>query len=290
MKIEITRSEPSTGGPNRTRREEMAPLFDGEGHDGSGVEVEPEQYVDVSPSLAWPWEMNPQMCTWLVLVPSVKGITEPFALMDSQAAAEQARAGGNAEAAAGGVASYPFSNRYLPLSDQRDDEGELIIDLNPANFDQRWAHFLSMYPQYFENGLPMHGGTEIMAAVEAGDEHFMDELGKRPRNKRPKRARIAHTDGLLSDEAKFRRYLSQAKPVTDLAVSTKTPLGSHGEWDEAWIVAIYGEEGGDGRKAYRQYAELAKDHPWIHPVYFANVMNAAEASEDIAYLAVPTGG
>jgi hypothetical protein len=284
MKIEITRSEPSTGGPNRTKREEMAPLFD-----GPEAEVEPEQYVDVSPSEAWPWDSNPQMCTWLVQIPSVKGVTEPFALLDSQAAAERARAGADAAQAAGGVATYPFSNVYLPLSDQRDDEGDLIIDLNPDNFDQRWAHFLSMYtPRYFENGMPAHGGTMIMSAVEAGDEHFMDELGSRPRAARPKRARMVHTDGLLKDADKFRRYLEQAKPVTDLNASTRTPLGSHGEWDEAWLIAIYGEEGGEGRAAYRQYSELAKDHPWIHLVYFENVVNGAEASEDIAYLAVPT--
>ena len=64
-------------------------------------------------------------------------------------------------------------------------------------------------------------------------------------------------------------------------------LGQHGEWDEAWIVAIYGEEGGESRQAYEQYVEIARDHPWIHPVYFSNVMNPDETAEDIAYLAVP---
>jgi hypothetical protein len=287
MKFSIERGEPTTGGPSRTSREEMAPLFDGTGAEGEGVEAEPEQDVDVSPSLAWPWDSDPSMMTWNVLVPSVKGVTEPFAAMDSQAAAEQQRAGSKLAVAAGGVATFPFSNRYLPLSDQRDDEGDLIIDVNPANFDERWAHFLRMYPRYFENGLPTHGGTVAMEAMAAADEHFMDEFGKRPRAKRPKRPRILHTDGLLQDAKDFLRYLSQAKAVDDPATSTVTPLGQHGEWDEAWIVAIYGEEGGEGHKAYEQYVGLAKHAPWIHPVYFANVMSGDEAAEDIAYLAVP---
>jgi hypothetical protein len=282
--MQIIRTEPDTGGPNRTARQEMAPLFD-----GKDAEVEPEQYVDVSPSEAWPWDSSPSVTTWSVQIPSVKGITEPFAVMDSQAAAEQARGGGAAEAA-GGVATYPFSSRYLPLSDRRDDEGKLIIDVNPGNFDQRWGYFLALYPQFFEGGLPAHGGTVAMAAIKAGDDHFMDEFAERPRDKRPTRARIVHTDGLLSDEVEFRQYLSQAKPVSDPGTSTVTPLGSHGEWNEAWVIAIYGEEGGDGHKAYEQYVALAKDYPWVHPVYFAGVMNADETTEDLAYLAVPTAG
>jgi hypothetical protein len=287
MKISIDRSEPTTGGPSRTSREEMAPLFDGTGEDGEGVEIEPEELPDVSPSLAWPWDTQPEMKTWDVLIPSVRGTIEPFAAMDSQAAAEQARAGGNLAIAAGGVAIFPFSNRYLPLSDQRDDEGELIIDVNPANFDERWAHFLSMYPQYFKNGLPTHGGTEAMSAVEAADEHFMGEFGDRPRGKRPKRARMLHSDGRLQDASAFRKYLSQAVVLEDPGTSTRSVLGRHGEWDEAWIVAIYGEEGGESRDAYEQYREIARDHPWIHPLYFSNVMNPDETAEDVAYLAVP---
>lgn len=287
MKINIEREQPTSGGPSRTNREEMAPIFDGEGKDGEGIEAEPEEIVDVSPSLAWPWDLEPSMMTWNVLVPSVKGTIEPFAAMDSQAAAEQARAGANAAIAAGGVAMFPFSNRHLPFSDRRDDEGELIIDANPANFDERWLYFLSLYPQYFENGLPTHGGTEVMTAVAEADKHFMGEFGNRPRGARPKRPRMLHTDGLLKDAKAFRRYLSDAQPLQDKDLSTHSVLGQHGEWDEAWIVAIYGPEGGEPREAYQQYVEIARDHPWIHPVYFSNVMNAEETSEDIAYLAVP---
>ena len=273
--MQITRTEPTTGGENRTDREEMKPLFD-----GPSAKTEPEQYTDVSPSLAWWWRSNKKMRTWNVLDPSVKAVTEPFALMDSEAGAE-------AGSGAGGVATYPFSDRYLPLSDKRDSEGDLIIDVNPGNFDERWAHFLALYPDHFEHGLPRWGGTEIMSAIEAGDEHYMDEFPDPASRKGRTRARIVHTDGLLGDEQQFRAYLSMAAPVSAPGTSTVTPLGRHGEWDEAWIIAIYGEEGGDSRDAYEQYAEIARTHPWVHPLYFASVMNSGEASEDIAYVAVP---
>jgi hypothetical protein len=280
MQFTITREQPATGGRSRTNREEMAPLFDGEGADGKGLEVEPEELVDVSPSEAWPWVSDENVSTWGIQVASVKLVTVPFAALDSQAAKE-------AGSGAGGVAIWPFSNRHLPFSDQRDSEGELIIDAGPDTFDARWAHFLRMYPQYFENGIPTHGGTEVMTAVAAADEHFMEEFGDRSRAERPKRARILHTDGLLKDAKAFRRYLADATPVLDDKVSARTPLGNHKDWDEAWLACIYGEEGGEARKAYEQYLELAADHPWIHPVYFSDVTNSEEIAEDIAYLAVP---
>jgi hypothetical protein len=290
--MKITLDQPRTGGDNRTERPAES-LFNGPGEEGTGVEVEAEQIIDVSPSEAWPWRINPSINTWQVQMRAVKGILVPFAMMDSQAAREAARAGADVAEAAGGVASYPFSDKYLPLSDRRDDEGDRIIDVNPDNFDERWAHFLTLYPDHFEKGLPTHGGTQVMSAVEASDMHFLGtakepgEFFSRPRGKRPKRARILHTDGLLKDAAKFRAYLAQATAVEDSTTSTVTPLGRHGEWDEAWIIAIYGEEGGEGHQAYEQYVDLAKDHPWIHPLYFENVMNGDEAAEDVALLAVP---
>jgi hypothetical protein len=55
-------------------------------------------------------------------------------------------------------------------------------------------------------------------------------------------------------------------------------------------VAIFGEEGGAGHAAYEQYVKLAKDHPWIHPYYFAGVTNGLEVAEDMATAGVPTQG
>jgi hypothetical protein len=269
----ITREEVPTGGPDRTPREEIVPLFTGT------REVEPEQYVDCSASEGWPWISDPSVCTFTVQLAAIKSLGQPFAILDSQAGKEK---GG------GGIATYPFNNMYLPLSDQRDEDGEIIIDVNPSNFDERIAYFLRMYPQCFGNGVPVAGGTEVMEAVKAGDEHFMDEFGSRPLDKRPIRGRILWTDGMLNDAAKFRRYLEVAKPGTGASAG----LGSHGEWDETWAVPILGqgkdETGRDhGKEAYDQYVEIAKDHPWVHPWYFQKVFNPEEVAEDVAVAVVP---
>jgi hypothetical protein len=260
----------------------MAPLFN-----GAKAEVNPEAYVDVSPSEAWPWQTDQDMCTWNVQIPSVRAVTVPFALLDSQAENEQQVAASLVDASAGGVEIWPFSDKHLAFSDKRDPEGNLIIDANPVNFDERWAYFLSIHPRYFDNGLPGYGGTNIMTAVSASDDHFMREFGGKTRSERPVRARMVHTDGLLKDADKFRAYLAMAAPVRSPEVSTVISLGNHKEWEEAWIIAIYGEEGGEGHRAYEQYREIAQDHPWIHPVYFASVVNPDEAAEDVAYLTVP---
>jgi hypothetical protein len=272
----ITRNAPDTGGPSRTPRVEIKPLITG------AREVNPESYVDCSPSEGWAWVRKPTT-TWAVQSASVKGFTEPFALLDSQAGTTDA-------ASAGGVEMWPFSDQFLPLSDQKDEDGELIIDVNPNNYDTRMAAFVKLHKEHFnKDEVPAYGGTEIMEAVRAADEHFMgDEFGERARADRPLRIRVAWTDGVLNDKAKFISYLSQATPSTDPRVSATTVIGQHGDWDEMWLIAIFGEEGGDGHAAYEEYVTLAKSHPWIYPVYFADVINGAEISEDMALVAVPT--
>jgi hypothetical protein len=269
--MEIIRTEPNTGGPNRTRREEIKPLITGT------KGFEPEQYPDCSPSEAWPWNARPDINTWTIQTASMKGFTVPFALLDTEAVNERD---------AGGVATYPFSNVYLPLSDKKDENGDLLIDVNPTNFDERWKAFIRLHSQYFENGMPAYGGTVLMEALVAGDKHFLGEFPN-PAT-RPGRGRVIWTDGLLSDADQFLRYLSQAKAVDDPKASDVTPIGRHGEWDEVVVVSIFGEEGGDGHKAFEQYLKFAKSHPWVHPFYFEDVINDVEISEDMALAVVPT--
>jgi hypothetical protein len=265
--MQIVRTEVPTGGPNRTRREEIVPLNTGK------REVEPECYLDCSQSEGWPWDSNPAVCTWDVQAEAARQFLVPFEALDSQAADEQA--GGSDEK--GGVYFYPFSNVFQPVG-----EGDGDGDLNSSNWDRKMTAFARKY--FDGNGKPQ-GGTEIMAAIRAGDAHFMDEFGpggenEAPRAARPVRARVVWTDGALTDAAAFRSYLAQAVPGAG-------GYGSHGEWDEVWAVAIIGEEGGGGHAAYDQYVTLAKDHPWIHPYYFEAVANPAEVAEDMALAVVP---
>jgi hypothetical protein len=271
--MQITRDQQRTGGADRTPREEIVALFTGH------RPVEPEQYSDCSQSEGWAWRSNPQLCTFKVQLGAQKEFGKPFAQLDSQAGREK---GG------GGIATYPFNNVYLPLSDRDDEDGERIIDLNPDNFDERIAHFLSLYPQVFKNGIPVAGGTEVMEAVTAGDEHFLSEFGKLARVERPIRGRVLWTDGMLTDAAQFIRYLEQATAGTGGSAG----LGVHGEWDEAWAVAILGEGPGEdgqdyGKQAFGQYNELRGQYPWIHPYYFQGVANPKEVAEDMAVAVVP---
>lgn len=262
--MQIVRTETPTGGANRTRREEIVPLLPQES------EAEPEVYLDCSQSEGWPWDSNPQVCTWDVQVEALRQLIVPFEALDSQAAGEQA-AGGDDH---GGVYAYPFSNLFLPIGDG-DDDG----DLNSANFDRKMLR--DFYRKHFDGAAhPVAGGTEIMAAVKAGDKHYMGEFRGTARDERPVRLRVVLTDGALQDSAAFQRYLGQA------ALSPKG-YGSHGDWDEVWAICILGEPGGGGHAAYRQYQDLAKDHPWIHAYYFEGVVNPAEVAEDMAVAAIP---
>lgn len=261
--MQITRTETMTGSADRTRREDIVPLLPTE------TEAEPEVYIDCSQSEGWPWDSNPGTCTWDVQVEALRQFIVPFEALDSQAAAEQA----DGDDDKGGVYAYPFSNIFLPMGDD-DDDG----DLNSSNFAVKMAAF---YRKYFDGqGHPVRGGTEIMAAVLAGDKHYMGEMHDRPRGKRPVRMRVVFTDGLLTDAARFRAYLEQA------TLSPKG-YGSHGEWDEVWAICILGEASGGGKPAYQQYKELAATHSWIHPYYFGDVGNPAEVAEDMAVAAVP---
>lgn len=263
--MQITRTETETGTENRTPREEIVPLF-------TKQKVNPEQLIDCSQSQSFPWTTKRGMTTWQIQMPAVKAITVPFTALDSAAEAE-------AGTGAGGTEMWPFAHVHLPWSNKRDTEGELIIDAGPDNFDERFVYFMSLYPQIFQGGAPMAGGTEVMQAVRSSDDHFLDEFGK---NAEEVRARILHTDGLLNDEATFLSYLR--KGTLDQA----TGFGVHDGWREAWAVVIYGEAGGGGKAAHEQYQAIAADHPWVHPYYFEGVTNPDEIAEDIAIATIPT--
>jgi hypothetical protein len=267
--MQIVRTETPTGGPARTRREEIVQLLPMES------EAEPEVYDDCSESEGWPWDSKPSVCTWDVQVEALRQLIVPFEALDSQAADEQA-AGDDDH---GGVYRYAFSNVFLPTGKGSDDG-----DLNSSNFDRKMTDFRA---KYFRGAPhPVAGGTRIMEAIEAGDAHYLGDAKHKgefydtPRADRPVRARVVLTDGALSDAEEFRQYLEQA------TLSPKG-YGSHGEWDEVWAICIIGEAGGGGKAAYQQYAEVAEAHPWVHPYYFEDVVNPAEIAEDMAVAVIP---
>lgn len=264
--MQIIRTETPTGGPNRTSRQEINTLNTGP------REVEPEGYMDFSGSEGWPWESDGNVCTWDVQLEAIRQFIVPFEALDSQAAAEQA----DGDDEKGGVYFYPFSNLFLPIGDG-DDDG----DLNSSNFAEKMGGFLK---RYGDDGKPQ-GGTTIMAAVKAGDVHYMGEFADKPFADRPIRARVVFTDGALQDADAFKRYLSQATPDGG--------YGNHQEWDEVWAIAILGEgqlsDGTNpGKAAYEQYKAIAQTHSWVHAYYFERVVNPGEIAEDMAYAVVPT--
>lgn len=255
--MQITRDQPPTGTANRTRREEIVPMFTDK--------AEAEFYADASQSEGWPWNSNPQVNTFTLQLAAMKVVCGPFALLDPKG---------------DGVFTYWFNNQYLPM----DGDGE-EDDLSPDNFDAKIAAFQRRYPQFFSGGIPIAGGTEISGTLDHADRRFLKEFPDP--NNRPPRARIAFTDGLLNDGPRFQRYLAQA------TASTADPkMGVHGtgdhQWSEKWAVAILGEKGGGGEEAYEQYQAIQKEHPWVHPVYFEGVHNPDEIGEDMAYMTVPT--
>ena len=266
--MRIERTEPTTGTPDRTRREEIVPLFTGPRG------VEPEGYLDCSQSEGWevaPPE-NSKPSRWEVQIEAVRQFIAPFEVLDSEAAKEQA----SGDDEMGGVYFYPFNNNFLPIG-HGDDDG----DLNSSNFDVKMNAFVR---KYFDASGQPRGGTTIMAAIRAGDKHYLGEFGpggenEMPREQRPIRARTVWTDGELTDVDAFVHYLEAATPSQG--------LGSRQEWDEAWAVAIIGHGEAAGA-AYRQYLTIAQTYPFVHPYLFDQVSNPAEIAEDMAIAVAPS--
>lgn len=193
MKIE--RTETTTGGASRTKREEIVPLFT------EDQEVEPELYIDFSDSMNWeiapPEGSSPSR--WDVLVPAIRGLLVPFEDLDSQAASEQA--GGSDEK--GGVFAYAFNHAYVMVGAD-DDDG----DLNTSNVERKLGAL----------GKP-NGGTNLMQAVKAADRHFHEEFGDRPAEQQPTRASVVFTDGEPRDWREFGERLKQASAKQVWAVA-----------------------------------------------------------------------
>lgn len=279
----ITRDQPKTGGPERTERSEIVPLVREEHLEPLGIEAEPEDYLDASPSTMWAWKSNPAICTWDIERQVLIEGLGPFAAMDSQAAHEE---GG------GGVFCYPFSNKYLQMGKNADDG-----DLRPENAEQKLREWVQRHWGRNATGPhPEFGGTQIMSAIQAADKRYFfgdeAEFRDRPFKERPLRVRRVLTDGALQDEDDFIRYLESASlyvPPAELNLGPNPPAwGNHGEWLEVWAVAILGEDAdGKAKAAYQQYLSLRERFPWIHPYFFQKISAVGEIVEDFAVATVP---
>jgi hypothetical protein len=253
--MQIVRTETSTGDASRTPRARIESLFT------EDQEVEPEGYLDCSESEGW--EISAEQGSpsrWSVQIEAWRQFVAAAEALDTQAAGEQA--GGDDDK--GGVYTYPFSNRFLPIG-EGDDDG----DLNSSNFAEKIAAFVA---KYFDAAGKPRGGTTIMSAIRAGDAHFMDEFGKRPAGERPIRARVVFTDGELSDAGPFAEYMASSHD---------------NQWREVFAVAVLGH-GTDHDATLRQYQELAKTHTNIHVYSFGSVSNPAEIAEDMSIAVLAT--
>jgi hypothetical protein len=256
--MEIRRTEPATGGPNRTPRERIEPVF------GPHDEVEPDLAFDASSSEGWPWDSNPKVSTWGVQIGFLRGLVAAAEQLDSQAKAEQAS--GSDEF--GGLYAAGFNHDVIVVG-EGDDDG----DLNSSNMTRKIEAI--RVPDETGKQVPLpYGGTAIMPAIRYLDDHYLSEFGERPVAERPKRARVVSTDGAMSDYEEFGRRLAEDH-------SDKWP-------DEQWFIAILGPAGAEHDRTLALYNEVAAKHPNVHVYSFENVSNENEIAEDMAIATLAT--
>jgi hypothetical protein len=249
--MQIVRTEPATGGEQRTPRALIEPVF------SESDEVEPDVLIDASTSETWPIAPNTDTTRWTVQTDAIRQFVAAAEQLDSQAAAEQA--GGSDEK--GGIYAAVF-NQGLVVVGEGDDDG----DLNSSNIERKLGAIRVRDEHGATVPLP-YGGTAIMQSSDYLDKHYMEEFGERPLGERPKRARTVFTDGELRDHDAFAQRLGEDH-------SDKWPA-------EHWFVAILGY-GADHDATLAQYQGVAAKHSNVHVYSFDQVSNPAEIAEDMA--------
>ena len=266
MQITIDRTEPDSGGEQRTPREQIEPVFT------EDDEVEPDLAGDASSSEGFAGSSSPDPgspTTWEVQILAMKEFIGGAEALDSQAAGEQA--GGSDEQ--GGVYGAFFNHGVVKIG-EGDDDG----DLNSSNFDRKVG---AIRVRSQEGGLvPLpYGGTRIMPTIRYLDQHYLGEFSKypdgtpRPVAQRPVRARMVFTDGAMDDYAAFGARLEE----------------DHSEsWPrEEWFIAILGY--GDAHdRTLKLYQKLAGKHKNLHVYSFDGVKNGKEIAEDMAVAVLAT--
>ena len=267
MQIEIKRTEATTGGPQRTKREEIVPVFD------ENTElVEPDIAGDGSESEGWTLSWGAPL--WPTQLEAMREFTGAAQDLDSQLKSEQS--GGDDDK--GGIYAAFFNHRLIKVGVEKqtddnyvagrpeDDEG----DLNLTNWDRK----IKMLQDPQMGPLPV-GGTVIGPTVAYLDAHYMGEFEYDedtnllvPVAKRPTRARVVFTDGAMKDWQQFGARLAEDH-------SDKWPA-------EHWFIAILGE-GDDHDATLHLYQQIAAKHPDnVHVYSFDRVSSGAEIAEDMA--------
>lgn len=238
---------PITGLRGRTTREQILE----EKPDNGGREKEPVFLIDISGSnmeKASPDSNMTKKDLLLVAIPLAAG---KLAGDDSQAAHE-------AGTGKGGVRSFAF-NEPESFYDWNEDEEEFddgrdLGDLSEANVQEKLG------------GAPWGGRTHIMPAIKAAEQAFQAEFGDVPLRKRPTMEVVVWTDGQLSDEAEFEKWLAQA--------------------DETCVVgvAVVGFGGGHD-SAVNAYQRLAAKNKYISVVALTGVSDPTEIALDVQLMA-----
>ena len=264
--MQIVRTEPNTGGPSRTKREQIEPVFN------STDEVEPDALIDASSSEGFEGSSSSEdgaPTTWTVQKEAFRQFIVAAEQLDSQAKGEQA--GGSDEM--GGLYTA-FFNQDLIKVGEGDDDG----DLNSSNYDRK-VDAIRVRDEFGKWTPLPYGGTNITPAARYLDQHYLGEFSKRkdgsprPVSERPKRARLVMTDGAMND---FREF------------GTRLEEDHSNEWpQEEWFIVVLGH-GTAHDDTLTLYGKLAEKHTNIHLYSFDSVTNPAEIAEDMAIAVLAT--
>lgn len=238
---------PVTGLPGRTPREDLEAPVTG------GREVEVTCLVDISGSNQEQASPDSPMTKAALVTEALPLIVAHLEALDSQAAGEQA--GGSDEK--GGVLTIAFNEPGDLEFDDGEDESDdyrFIGDLNSSNVQAKLA------------GIRWEGRTFIMPAIHASEHAFQAEFGDRPMRNRPTNLMLVITDGKLSDEDEFERWMAQA--------------------DETEVIAVAVTGYGPGHDAaVAHYTSIAKGNRFITVDALTGVSDPAEVAFDLMTLA-----
>jgi hypothetical protein len=143
------------------------------------VRKEPVFIIDTTGSMNEPAAPGAQLTKRELATSVARILVAELAGADSQ---------GGDEAGGGGLLTIAFA----------DGVANEVGDLNPGNFESKWAQ------------IRWRGGTYITPAFDLMTENFQEEFGPLPKEVQPVLVAAVLTDGELADQAAANRFLRQA--------------------------------------------------------------------------------